>query len=348
MPTSSTCAPAARAARTIAREVVARHRQRQAAQRVVGAELDDHVRGLVLAEQRGQARAAARRRVAADAGVDHGGAHLRLLQALLHQRHPAAAARDAVLGRQAVAHHQHLGRLGHGACACGTAPARASDGHATVREPRASVTPHGRSKGEPSSASAAASSIRERTFHSMSDPIIAVERVNKQVRDSGGMLTILHDIGFTLQPRESAAIVGASGSGKSTLLGIVAGLDTPSCGNGSPGRAGYVRARRRRACRAARAAAGLRVPELPAARQPERAGERDAAAGTAGQQRRARARHRDAAAGRPGRAAHALPAHAVGRRAAARGAGARLRRAARRCCWPTSPPAASTSPPASA
>src|SRR5688572_19106415 len=29
----------------------------------------------------------------------------------------------------------------------------------------------------------------------MSDPIIAVERVNKQVRDSGGMLTILHDIG---------------------------------------------------------------------------------------------------------------------------------------------------------
>jgi putative ABC transport system ATP-binding protein len=44
------------------------------------------------------------------------------------------------------------------------------------------------------------------------------------------MLTILHDIGFTLQPRESAAIVGASGSGKSTLLGIVAGWDTPSSG----------------------------------------------------------------------------------------------------------------------
>ena len=64
----------------------------------------------------------------------------------------------------------------------------------------------------------------------MSDPIIAVEGVNKQVRDSGGMLTILHDVGFALQPRESAAIVGASGSGKSTLLGIVAGLDTPSSG----------------------------------------------------------------------------------------------------------------------
>jgi len=64
----------------------------------------------------------------------------------------------------------------------------------------------------------------------MSDPIIAVERVNKQVRDSSGTLTILHDISFDLQRRESAAIVGASGSGKSTLLGIVAGLDTPTSG----------------------------------------------------------------------------------------------------------------------
>ncbi len=65
----------------------------------------------------------------------------------------------------------------------------------------------------------------------MPDPIIEVQRVTKQVRDADGMLTILDDIGFTLAPRESAAIVGASGSGKSTLLAIVAGLDTPSAGN---------------------------------------------------------------------------------------------------------------------
>jgi putative ABC transport system ATP-binding protein len=61
-------------------------------------------------------------------------------------------------------------------------------------------------------------------------PIITVERISKQVADSTGTLTILHDIDFTLQPRESAAIVGASGSGKSTLLSIIAGLDTPSSG----------------------------------------------------------------------------------------------------------------------
>ncbi|MDE2398320.1 MAG: ATP-binding cassette domain-containing protein, partial [Burkholderiales bacterium] len=61
-------------------------------------------------------------------------------------------------------------------------------------------------------------------------PIIAVEGITKQVTDSTGTLTILHEIDFELRPRESVAIVGASGSGKSTLLSIVAGLDTPSSG----------------------------------------------------------------------------------------------------------------------
>ena len=64
----------------------------------------------------------------------------------------------------------------------------------------------------------------------MSESIISVEHVTKQVQDSSGTLTILHDINFTLQARESAAIVGASGSGKSTLLAIIAGLDTPTQG----------------------------------------------------------------------------------------------------------------------
>jgi putative ABC transport system ATP-binding protein len=64
----------------------------------------------------------------------------------------------------------------------------------------------------------------------MSEPIIAVEHVTKQVKDSSGTLTILHEIDFSLRARESAAIVGASGSGKSTLLAIIAGLDTPTTG----------------------------------------------------------------------------------------------------------------------
>ena len=64
----------------------------------------------------------------------------------------------------------------------------------------------------------------------MSAPIIAVDHVSKRVTDATGTLTILHDIDFTLQARESAAIVGASGSGKSTLLALMAGLDVPSEG----------------------------------------------------------------------------------------------------------------------
>ena len=62
-------------------------------------------------------------------------------------------------------------------------------------------------------------------------PIITVQRITKQVADSTGTLTILHEIDFALQPRESVAIVGASGSGKSTLLSIIAGLDTPTSGS---------------------------------------------------------------------------------------------------------------------
>ena len=61
-------------------------------------------------------------------------------------------------------------------------------------------------------------------------PIISVEHLSKSVTDSTGTLDILRDIDFQLQPRETAAIVGASGSGKSTLLSIIAGLDLPTRG----------------------------------------------------------------------------------------------------------------------
>ncbi len=64
----------------------------------------------------------------------------------------------------------------------------------------------------------------------MSEALIEVVNVTKQVVDSTGSLTILHEISFQLRAQQSAAIVGASGSGKSTLLSILAGLDTPTSG----------------------------------------------------------------------------------------------------------------------
>ncbi|MEB0138723.1 MULTISPECIES: ABC transporter ATP-binding protein [unclassified Undibacterium] len=59
---------------------------------------------------------------------------------------------------------------------------------------------------------------------------IEVYALNKKVEDSGGQLTILDGIDFTVPTGQALAIVGASGSGKSTLLGILAGLDLPSSG----------------------------------------------------------------------------------------------------------------------
>jgi putative ABC transport system ATP-binding protein len=58
-----------------------------------------------------------------------------------------------------------------------------------------------------------------------------VRGVRKVVADSGGPLTILHEVDLQVARGESLAIVGASGSGKSTLLSLLAGLDTPSDGD---------------------------------------------------------------------------------------------------------------------
>ncbi|HVL54876.1 MAG TPA: ABC transporter ATP-binding protein [Burkholderiaceae bacterium] len=59
---------------------------------------------------------------------------------------------------------------------------------------------------------------------------ITVEHLSKKVRDAGGWLTILDDVGFSVEAGGTVAIVGASGSGKSTLLGLLAGLDLPTHG----------------------------------------------------------------------------------------------------------------------
>jgi putative ABC transport system ATP-binding protein len=64
----------------------------------------------------------------------------------------------------------------------------------------------------------------------MSSSLITVSHVYKSVTDATGTLDILRDIDFSLNARQTLAIVGASGSGKSTLLAIMAGLDTPTQG----------------------------------------------------------------------------------------------------------------------
>ena len=59
---------------------------------------------------------------------------------------------------------------------------------------------------------------------------LEVHDLGKRVPLPGGELTILDGIGFSIEPGDAVAIVGASGSGKSTLLALMAGLETPSSG----------------------------------------------------------------------------------------------------------------------
>lgn len=60
--------------------------------------------------------------------------------------------------------------------------------------------------------------------------MIEVEGLGRDVASGGGVLTILHEIDFSVAAGEAMAVVGASGSGKSTLLGLLAGLDLPTRG----------------------------------------------------------------------------------------------------------------------
>jgi lipoprotein-releasing system ATP-binding protein len=60
--------------------------------------------------------------------------------------------------------------------------------------------------------------------------MLNVDKVGKSYPTPQGPLSILHDISFSLERGDAAAIMGPSGSGKSTLMYILGALEPPSSG----------------------------------------------------------------------------------------------------------------------
>lgn len=65
----------------------------------------------------------------------------------------------------------------------------------------------------------------------MANTILSVNNLGKTYNSAGKVLTVLHDINFTIEAGSVNAIVGPSGSGKTTLLGLCAGLDRATSGS---------------------------------------------------------------------------------------------------------------------
>ena len=63
------------------------------------------------------------------------------------------------------------------------------------------------------------------------DTILDIRNLSKTYQGGGHLLTVLHDINFSVEKGSTVSIVGPSGSGKTTLLGLCAGLDRSSAGS---------------------------------------------------------------------------------------------------------------------
>lgn len=67
-------------------------------------------------------------------------------------------------------------------------------------------------------------------FFSYMSKILNVRNLKKTYSSGSNQLTVLQEINFDIEARQTFSIVGPSGSGKTTLLGLCAGLDRSDAG----------------------------------------------------------------------------------------------------------------------
>ncbi len=110
------------------------------------------------------------------------------------------------------------------------------------------------------------------------DTVLAAKDLTRQYGEGDSAVHALRGVSLEIPHGQFAAVMGPSGSGKSTLMHILAGLDTPTSGQGVGRRRGDHRHGRRRADAPASSQHRLHLPVLQPAPDADRAAERRAAA----------------------------------------------------------------------